>query len=241
MIKIHRENTFVNLIGEYNPENGHTFIKAGSKYRLDETPSLLPHIKRFRVEVLNDIGGQDGLTTKDYEFKSAGSAASVLCGAMTNGLDFFYVDNTDNKTINEFVYGKNRNCKSNETVQGKDERKLKRNRSVFLLKKKVLKDSEYMCFINPEHETFITDNGTRYMEAHHLVPYKFQPDFSSSLQVEANIVCLCPQCHRELHYGKRRYELLEKLYDDRKESLREEGIEINTFDDLKKLYVLKRK
>ena len=39
--------------------------------------------------------------------------------------------------------------------------------------------------------------GTEYV----LIPMKKQQTFSTSLDVYANVVCLCPVCHRLLHYG----------------------------------------
>lgn len=47
--------------------------------------------------------------------------------------------------------------------------------------------------------SFYTDSGDRYLEVHHLVPLSENgPDIIS------NAVALCPNCHRELHYGKLR-------------------------------------
>lgn len=68
----------------------------------------------------------------------------------------------------------------------------------------VLKMHDYKCELNPNHETFIRrSNYTKYMEPHHLIPLGNQDSFEYSLDVPANIICLCPTCHREIHYGVR--------------------------------------
>ena len=60
----------------------------------------------------------------------------------------------------------------------------------------------YVCEINAAHESFIAaKNNKPYMEGHHAIPMHLQPRFQSGLDVYANIVCLCPVCHRRIHYG----------------------------------------
>lgn len=73
------------------------------------------------------------------------------------------------------------------------------------------------------------------MEPHHLVPMKYSDDFSVSLDVPANIVSLCSNCHNEIHYGKNYEQLLERLYEQRKDLLQKVGIDI-TLEELKEMY-----
>ena len=245
MIEIFGRSKYVDLKGLYNPENGHVTIFAKSKYRKDIAKSLLPHIIRFRETVLEKIGTEDGTTKDDYEFKSPGAAACVLCGSMTNGLDFFLLE--DGRSLNQAFSKSKTIVKKKETEKESvtkidepfflpDDKKYKR---IYSVGKNALKNSGYSCFVDADHDTFLTDEGLPYMEAHHLIPFKFQKDFKYSLQVQANVVCLCPQCHRKLHYGKDRSDLLKILYDDRKESLKKCGIEIS-FEKLLEYYDLKR-
>ena len=37
---------------------------------------------------------------------------------------------------------------------------------------------------------------------HHLIPLRMQHDFENSLDVVGNIVSICPNCHRLIHYGR---------------------------------------
>ena len=84
------------------------------------------------------------------------------------------------------------------------------------------------CEINPEHESFIRKNSdVKYMEPHHLVPMAFSHKFKVSLDIEENIICLCSNCHNEIHYGKQAKELVEQLYFKRKDLLKSVGIDIS--------------
>ena len=95
--------------------------------------------------------------------------------------------------------------------------------------------SGFKCCVDPSHVTFLTKNGHQYMEAHHLIPMAAQDEFDTSLDVDANIVSLCPLCHRKLHHGKDNQAELKKLYDLRKDLLEKSGIEID-FEKLASFY-----
>jgi len=95
--------------------------------------------------------------------------------------------------------------------------------------------SDFNCNLDDKHISFISKNGKPYMEAHHLIPLFAQDYFEYSLDVDANIICLCPNCHRKLHYGDNVNEELKRLYDSRNEFLNKSGILIS-FDELLILY-----
>ncbi len=95
--------------------------------------------------------------------------------------------------------------------------------------------SNFKCNIDESHMSFIAKSGKPYMEAHHLIPISAQDNFDVSLDVDANIICLCPNCHRNLHYGKDIKNMLEGLYNARKKHLEESGI-IASFEELFELY-----
>ena len=99
-----------------------------------------------------------------------------------------------------------------------------------------LKRAKYTCEFNPDHKSFISKKtDMRYMETHHLIPLEYWKDFNNSLDVEANIVCLCSNCHNEIHYGKYADKLIEPLYEKRKQELEAAGIAID-LDDLLDMY-----
>lgn len=102
--------------------------------------------------------------------------------------------------------------------------------------KKSIVLANYKCDLNQSHVSFISKNGKPYMEAHHLVPLSTQEYFDYSLDVDANIVCLCPNCHRKLHYGESIKDDLRKLFNDRAKHLKQSGIDIS-FEELVQLYL----
>ena len=106
-----------------------------------------------------------------------------------------------------------------------------------IIKAQSIESAGYLCEINPEHKTFIAkSSGNPYMEGHHAIPMMKQQQFENSLDVYANVVCLCPICHRLLHYGMdaERDILVKKIYVDRADRLANSGIKLsqNEFEKL---------
>ena len=92
------------------------------------------------------------------------------------------------------------------------------------LRAKIL--AKYSCELDPGHKTFPSTNGTQYMETHHVIPMSMQDLFEYSLDIDANVACLCPTCHRMLHYGvgEERDNCIRKLLNNRKDDLEKSGI-----------------
>lgn len=84
-------------------------------------------------------------------------------------------------------------------VEGK---KLKRNNE---LRKYAFERENYTCELCGTQNTFETNNGTEYFEGHHLIMYNLnsQSKYKYSLDVVENIICLCPNCHRKIHFADR--------------------------------------
>ena len=100
----------------------------------------------------------------------------------------------------------------------------------YIIKKQVILTAGYKCEIDSEHRTFIAQSTSQpYMEGHHLLPMRLQAYFSYSLDVYANVVCLCPVCHRQLHYGidNDKKELMLYVYNERSERLAKSGIRLS--------------
>ena len=87
-------------------------------------------------------------------------------------------------------------------------------------------------YINTFQSKYSEEN---YVEAHHLVPIKEHNQFDFSLDVISNIISLCPNCHRLLHYGKDIDEVLTSLYKTRKHRLEKVKIKLS-LEDLKEMY-----
>jgi 5-methylcytosine-specific restriction enzyme A len=91
-----------------------------------------------------------------------------------------------------------------------------------------LKKANYKCEIDPTHETF--SNGIhQYMEGHHLVPMSFQENYEHSLDIPSNIISVCPNCHRALHYGDNsiKIKFIGQIFKSRKVLLEKNGIVID--------------
>ena len=99
----------------------------------------------------------------------------------------------------------------------------------------VIEGALYQCEHDPAHMTFIArSTGQAYMEGHHLIPMKYQSQFDCGIDVYANVVCLCPTCHRLLHFGRdtERRHAVEQLFDLRSERLIHSGIDLSKKDFL---------
>jgi len=80
----------------------------------------------------------------------------------------------------------------------------------------VLYNSKWICECCDNPAPFSKLNGASYLEVHHL---KRLADGGSDT-VE-NAVAVCPNCHRELHYGEKRTEILDALYSKVRRTIRE--------------------
>lgn len=102
-----------------------------------------------------------------------------------------------------------------------------------ILRTQVIQFADNKCELDNTHESFIAEKDHKpYMEGHHGLPMKLQNKFDHSLDVYANIICLCPLCHRRIHYGLKdeRRELISRIYDIRASRLITSGIQINRND-----------
>lgn len=96
-------------------------------------------------------------------------------------------------------------------------------------------DTDYLCEFDNQHKHFISKfNERNYVEAHHLIPMQYQEQFEFSLDIHANIVSFCLVCHKKIHFGlfEDKKEILDKLFNTRRERLKDGGIDI----DINQLY-----
>lgn len=99
-----------------------------------------------------------------------------------------------------------------------------------------IEGANHVCEHDNSHETFISKaTGQAYMEGHHLIPMKHQDKFTCGIDVYANVVCLCPVCHRLLHYGRdqERVYVAERLFEKRSSRLANSGIDLSRNDFVK--------
>ena len=103
-----------------------------------------------------------------------------------------------------------------------------------------LREADFLCEVDPTHNTFQRKNRkgkmtNQYMEPHHLLPMKAQADYEGiNIDRMSNLVCLCPNCHRQVHLGtvEEQKKILDKILPKRfHEFLKETDIQL-TEDEL---------
>lgn len=107
------------------------------------------------------------------------------------------------------------------------------------LAKYCISRASFMCGVDSNHMTFISKvSGNKYVESHHLIPLKAQPFYDKALDNQANIIALCPNCHRLMHHAteaeKSKY-LAKLLSNARTTELNKLGTPV-TFQELLKYY-----
>ena len=91
--------------------------------------------------------------------------------------------------------------------------------------KNALIRADYKCEFDPEHLTFKRKKiNVPYTEPHHLIPLQYDDLFEYSLDVEANIVSLCSNCHNQIHYGAEIEHIIRRLWDKKKDDIEKAGI-----------------
>ena len=111
--------------------------------------------------------------------------------------------------------------------------------------KQALRKAKFKCEFDGSHYTFLTDKGVPYMEGHHLIPCtasnteRFWSENKRNIDCVENIICLCPTCHRRIHFGSKdeKETIIRDLYNKRKLLLQDVGIDIS-IDELFALYNL---
>ncbi len=172
---------------------------------------------------------------------------------LEQGLDFLskyiqkpYDENEDAQYQEDIQKIKHVEIKEDKPIIKKSVRK-KQNENCYprspYIAKTALQQANFKCELDENHTTFISRfSEQNFTEAHHLIPILFHEEFNYDLDVPANIVSLCPNCHRLIHYGCQDDILnaLAVLYKKRKERLKKVQLTI-TLDELQYLYNLDNK
>lgn len=149
-----------------------------------------------------------------------------------NGQVTPFIELDDYKNGNEIIELEKMDFSAEDIAKSNEKELIKRSQK---LKNHVLKRNGYTCEINPSHKTFVSNRTKKnYMETHHIVPLSAQCFYKCKLDSVANISCLCPNCHRIIHYGTwhEKKPLLKKLYNQHIEDLKKSKIEVVSFDEI---------
>lgn len=103
------------------------------------------------------------------------------------------------------------------------------------ISKQALKEANFKCLFDNSHETFLTNKGNPYMEGHHLIPCTvsnveyFWSKYGRNIDCVENIICLCPTCHRRIHFGSNdeKDTIIRLLYKKQISSLKAAGLDIS--------------
>ena len=207
-------------------DEGDTIDEHGfKKYKLTKLAENLlnqigENIKNTSSITINDI---DSKTSPDFDHKDL---------SPTNILDDIY---------DELYIAESNNLKPNTVLSVLDLPEPLANKYAKSVDKKrdpqkaanAKASANYLCEYNHEHITFTSRaNNQNYVEAHHLVPIQLQPKFFYSLDVESNIVSLCPVCHRMIHLAtnSEKKDIITQLYNKRIDRLKKCNIFIELED-----------
>lgn len=206
------------------------FKSVDSSYNAKQTP----FIEQSLVELWNYYVLQDRLKTlkEIYKvFKSGGLYIREPLIEMSDNDALFKINDNINKSI--LIFSEDKPKKLYEYKSSRIDSAL-RDIQVSL---NALKLADYKCECSSTHELFLRKNSNyTYTEGHHLIPLEFQYLFDYNLDVEANVVSLCSNCHNHLHYGRNPEKILNKLLtEERKKRLSKCGIKI-TIEELISFY-----
>ncbi len=157
------------------------------------------------------------------------------------GYDSEYVENVDE------VKEENINTDIAKNAHETEPRFSESNNGIKVLKNPIfgkiaIKQAAYKCIANEEHITFESKlTGKNFMEAHHLVPMKEVKNIYGNQNINIdcveNLVSLCPNCHRAVHYGAERVrkDLLTNLLTKKANDFNKIGLKIE-LNELLEMY-----
>ena len=211
-------------------ELGTIFSTYYDKYSLIAEDRIETDLMSF-VEILNEVQVNIGENRDFSDFYKE---------LLSNDYGF-YGENFEEElkfqnTVEEFLRGyeyqltveeESPSKRNDPIIDGRGQKRWPRNSAIAAT---ALQRAKYCCEVDYLHATFISNKtGKPYMEAHHLIPMSKQEDFEYSLDKIANIKCICPNCHRLIHHGrkKERNEVLNVLFSKSKDKMKKVGLEIS--------------
>lgn len=222
-------------VDHYADESIRKIDQLINKYSLADINSI------YEIDSLSKLEQIKKLLKLNPEFKQLDSDGHNMYSAGLNRyMDF--AEGRNFQTIKSDIERLDQPLPAKDTIKTKGYSVQNRDRITIIQAEEA---SGYLCQVNQSHETFIAASTQNpFVEGHHIIPLQFQNEFKYSLDVYANILVLCPNCHRLFHYGdlekSDRVMLLKKVFDQRQPRLEKSGIELSRNDFLE-LALAKRK
>lgn len=175
----------------------------------------------YEIDSLNQLNNIREILYKDPEFIKINTKGNRMYSAgLNNYIKFASGENFHAIRDNIFLL----DIPMEPELCSRESSEWKRSK---IIRNQALEFAGNKCEIDSSHKSFITENTRKsYMEGHHAISMKLQPRFAKSLDIYANIVCLCPICHRKIHYGLNsdREQMMNQIYEMRERRLRRSGI-----------------
>lgn len=157
-----------------------------------------------------------------------------------DGDDIDFQESVQNADISKYLIDTSKD--KPEYLDGNNSKVVKKNSRI---SKQVIVEANYICAGDDSHTTFLTNKGVSYMEGHHLIPCTysnanhFWDTRKRNIDCVENVVCLCPTCHRKIHFGssEEKKALIERLYMKQIAKLSEANLAIS-LSELYRLYGL---
>lgn len=95
--------------------------------------------------------------------------------------------------------------------------------------------TEYRCESDESHITFSTEKHPNFLEGHHHIPLSAQRVFPNiNLDCIENMVALCPNCHKKIHYATdyEKYEMFSMITQKRIIDLNSMGFSENELQEI---------
>lgn len=124
-----------------------------------------------------------------------------------NEVDFFDYDKFEEEVI-EYL---KKPIKESPKGNSKPQKKISTSKEIYerdsKIKAWILQNADGKCEYCKSESPFITSNGIPYLEVHHLKTLA-----NGGSDTIGNTVALCPNCHREFHFGINQEKILAKIY-----------------------------
>jgi 5-methylcytosine-specific restriction protein A len=199
---------------------------------------FLYNVQGFNVNLIDEPAG-DALPITPHLIADIDSSSEPIDDDENYDANYVsLVDNFKEENINTNI-GKDAYSQKPQFVDIAGKRSVSKNP---VLGKIAIINFDYKCVVNIDHRTFESKKTHKdFMEAHHLIPIRYTQQmwdqYDANIDCGENLVSLCPNCHRAVHYGSRRVkdELLRRLYDAKQKQLKSVGIMIS-FEELLRMY-----
>ena len=208
----HKDYILKNIDMHENPFDVRGKAKQGYLFLLDSRIAcyFIEQMKEVRVFLMLHQKQNEIENDWEEEKEERQQLEKIHNGSVTG----YSVEQLEKKIRERYHYS------SSNTTSGKMSSRLETDSK---LKATRLEYAQFLCEVDPMHQTFLNATGIhQYMECHHLIPMKAQKNFQNiNLDHIYNLISVCPICHRKVHYASLevKREIFFKMYEIREKEL----------------------